>query len=482
MSPDTGRRHPSGAAPMFASGETPTNGEIVAHGDCEAQGARHAGTVAYNALGDGRIAHRPTGAAPHDGIESKQSDVHTQGRSVELHATPEPGTPVEVEVEVLPLAPEEGMSPDSVISSEQLVTQVDRAALAPSGSGDALRASDESALARLQQLEQALALVDTVGDAKGLREMAAAFEIFAKKAVLSREIVLRAAETRLLAEQAVGKKLKTMEKAEGGRPAKNPSSYTIGLQTLRDLGIKPDQSSKWQKIADLPRETLTGYFEEARLSGRPVTTLGAVRRAAAHEQRATGCESQKEVQRRVPRSKAAAISGTCHTACEEVEDRARSQVAPASPRDRDGAHAEEGRQDVLGAGCASKPIASGDAAGDGAGPTANATGEGLVAKREVRGPLSTAVPEPDRAAPELLQDLLALGKRALKLNRADLKGFAAGVLGLAAALAERIEAMGETDSAPRREPHAGQGSALPPKDLAGSAIVDGAGRRREVGK
>ena len=120
-----------------------------------------------------------------------------------------------------------------------------------------------------------------------------------------------------------------------------------------------------------------------------------------------------------------------------------------------------------------------NAAGDDAGPTANATGEGLVAKCEVRGRFSTAVPESDHAVPDLIRDLRVLGERALKLNSADLRLFAAGVRGLAAALAERIEAQRETDSAPRRELEAGKGPALPPDDDAGSVINDGAGERWE---
>lgn len=148
------------------------------------------------------------------------------------------------------------------------------------------RAMGMSPAARIEQLQHAIAVVRTLDEAKGLRDMAATFEVYAKRAVLSRDIALDAAEVRLLAEQAVGKKLLAMEKAEGGRPRKNPSCDAMGFQRLKDLGITPDQASKWQRIAGLPKETLTRYFEKSRLRGQSVTTSGAVRLAMERVDRA----------------------------------------------------------------------------------------------------------------------------------------------------------------------------------------------------
>jgi hypothetical protein len=150
----------------------------------------------------------------------------------------------------------------------------------------ASRAADTAPLARIENLRHAIAEVRTLDEAKSLRDMSVSIEVYAKRAVLSRDIVLDAAEVRLLAEQAVGRKLRAMEKSEGGRPNKNPSCDTTGFRTLKDLGINGDQASKWQRIADLPKETLTRYFEKSRLRGQPVTTSGAVRLAMERVDRA----------------------------------------------------------------------------------------------------------------------------------------------------------------------------------------------------
>lgn len=167
----------------------------------------------------------------------------------------------------------------------------------------ATRATDMSPVARIEQLQHAIAVVRTLDEAKGLRDLAVTIEVYAKRAVLSRDIALDAAEVRLLAEQAVGRKLQAMEKSEGGRPSQNLSCDTTGSQTLKNLGITRDQASRWQRIAGLPPDALTRYFEKSRLRGQPVTTSGAVRLAMERVDRA-----RRRDDRHVARTRAGATS------------------------------------------------------------------------------------------------------------------------------------------------------------------------------
>lgn len=51
-----------------------------------------------------------------------------------------------------------------------------------------------------------------------------------------------------------GPLLQQMEKAKEGRPTENLSGQPTGFSqpTLTDLSISRDQSSQWQKLADVP--------------------------------------------------------------------------------------------------------------------------------------------------------------------------------------------------------------------------------------
>ncbi len=79
-----------------------------------------------------------------------------------------------------------------------------------------------------------------------------------------RQIALQARLPRsagLRAERKAGQLLAVMEKATGtaglGRPNLGASGMRAPISnapTLRDLGVSPDQSSKWQKLADIPQE------------------------------------------------------------------------------------------------------------------------------------------------------------------------------------------------------------------------------------
>ena len=61
----------------------------------------------------------------------------------------------------------------------------------------------------------------------------------------------KACSVRLRAEKECGKRLAEMDKNKGGRPTENRSLDTTSLS---DLGISKDQSSKWQRLAQVPED------------------------------------------------------------------------------------------------------------------------------------------------------------------------------------------------------------------------------------
>jgi hypothetical protein len=62
-----------------------------------------------------------------------------------------------------------------------------------------------------------------------------------------------AAEIRVRAERKFAQLYQAGPKAKGGRPTENPSDATSGFEapTLAELGVTYDQSSQWQKLAQL---------------------------------------------------------------------------------------------------------------------------------------------------------------------------------------------------------------------------------------
>jgi hypothetical protein len=83
-----------------------------------------------------------------------------------------------------------------------------------------------------------------------------------------------AAELKLDAEVKAGELLKAMEKRHGARD-KAASHDAIPL--MPDLGIKPDQSSRWQRIASVPAKVRETYKAEARASRRRLFRFGRFR-------------------------------------------------------------------------------------------------------------------------------------------------------------------------------------------------------------
>ena len=111
--------------------------------------------------------------------------------------------------------------------------------------------------AQLTAVREAIRAIDKYGLAKEVRE---------QKLQEGQEI----AEAVTDAEVVMGRLLKEMPKAQGGRPTENPSTANDRFSKLSDLGISRDQSSQFQRMAD-PPEAVEKAKEEARENGAIVS-------------------------------------------------------------------------------------------------------------------------------------------------------------------------------------------------------------------
>jgi uncharacterized low-complexity protein len=107
-----------------------------------------------------------------------------------------------------------------------------------------------------QSAKQALSMYKSVDEVKEYRDKAKAVEQYAKEAN-DHDLEHDAALARIRAERKCGELLRDMEKAKRG-PDKNGngqrSQQTTPEQskTLSEMGVTKDQSSKWQKLANIP--------------------------------------------------------------------------------------------------------------------------------------------------------------------------------------------------------------------------------------
>ena len=111
-------------------------------------------------------------------------------------------------------------------------------------------------LVRYDAMCRAITEAHAVDEAKDIRDQAVAFEAYARQA-MNTDAEREAIEIRIRAERKVGQLLKVGPKAKGAlKQGSNPprSSSTTTGTTLKSLGITKDQSSRWQKLADMSED------------------------------------------------------------------------------------------------------------------------------------------------------------------------------------------------------------------------------------
>lgn len=131
-------------------------------------------------------------------------------------------------------------------------------------------------LAKVSEARRALASAQTLEDVLAIRDQAKAFEACLKIVGESREAANDAAEVKLRAERKAGAMLAVMEKNKGGRPAeKTAATMTeVSALSLARLGVKENQSRRWQREAAVDDETFEAYLASCREEEREITQAG----------------------------------------------------------------------------------------------------------------------------------------------------------------------------------------------------------------
>jgi 16S rRNA G966 N2-methylase RsmD len=139
------------------------------------------------------------------------------------------------------------------------------------------------ALALLDQGRRLLALARSAGDAKQLRDQAAAVERYLRQQKYAEGAALDATELKVRAERRVGELLgETVRPGGNGSNQHEQSSPRVTIAHIPD-SVSRNQSSKWQRVAALPDDV----FEQEVAAGRERGDLstGHLLRAGGQEVR-----------------------------------------------------------------------------------------------------------------------------------------------------------------------------------------------------
>jgi len=124
----------------------------------------------------------------------------------------------------------------------------------------------DTGLVRYDAMCHAIAEAHQIDEVKDLRDKAMALEHYARQAQ-NLDAERKACEIRLRAERRAGELLRAGQEAGEieRRGGNRGNQYTggniapVNIAKVADLGISPDQSSKWKKLADVPED----QFEDA---------------------------------------------------------------------------------------------------------------------------------------------------------------------------------------------------------------------------
>ena len=115
----------------------------------------------------------------------------------------------------------------------------------------------------------------TVDEAKEIKSRAETLRVYVKQTKQGLEVQNKCAEVRIRAERRIGEMLQeTMNNKERqGQGGNRKSKSNDGtLKTLDDLGVKKNESSRYQRIADIPEEAFEEKINEINDKHQELTT------------------------------------------------------------------------------------------------------------------------------------------------------------------------------------------------------------------
>ena len=137
--------------------------------------------------------------------------------------------------------------------------------------------SASNPLAMLDRAYLAIENAQSLDELKEIRDQAEAARHYVKAAKLTTAMSNRCAEIRIRAERKAGEMIKASGINRGGNQLKAKSH---DVTSLADLDISKIQSSRWQKIANIPEDVIEQYFAEPENEEREVTAVGLAQFAA----------------------------------------------------------------------------------------------------------------------------------------------------------------------------------------------------------
>ncbi len=132
-------------------------------------------------------------------------------------------------------------------------------------------------MANVDQARYALAQVEGVDEAAELVSAAETAKVYARNVLRSREAQDHAAHVALMCQRRAGELLAAMPKAQGGWESRDTSVVAQDAPTLEDIGVTANQSSRWQKLAEIPESQFEAAVEDIIDRGQELTTAGLMR-------------------------------------------------------------------------------------------------------------------------------------------------------------------------------------------------------------
>ena len=110
------------------------------------------------------------------------------------------------------------------------------------------------------KMKQAVVECHDIDEISNIRNQAEAYRYALRQAKESPEVIRKAEEIKLRAERRAGELLKETDFQQGSRGyGKKVESHPV--TPLSELGVTKNQSSNWQKIANIPEEKFENYIE-----------------------------------------------------------------------------------------------------------------------------------------------------------------------------------------------------------------------------